>query len=672
MSNYLQLRRPTTVSRLQQVIPKPPQALPKHGGLPLWENLPLDQKLPAKACPIHPPIFSRGNLGEIPWVKPDDYGFDLSDPLSHDVSYRYMQLHDKNLKSHFRDWKVTEGLKYHNLINDENEVICTLGEFNRFRYYLWKLHKHEIRKEFQKLDRAWWKQFLDRNAALHIKKYYDFEGKGQQKRCIAYALLQAKKQKALKLKAKYERQLLRFLACREKEKQSKMLDGHSRALKVRYNNALLKASRKSYRLKLKRRLREKDRMRTRRMAILKKRTRESKRIMQKERYKLLFISAQEAEANRQKLLNSFLQQTKTNVQKRVMESHLRQELFEQQLTLRKTQNLSSKYNKRSKAALMRAMLRAWHNIRVRQPHVSKQLSRASVEHAVNIAYHMHTTISPTISSTQIIDTARQLMNDFASMPSEQLPLDRQVMKYTSDALQGIMGQIREQVVRAGCQLIEQVAVKMRKRIQSAERRPTSLCGPWSSRWHRSSLNNNSSNSDRPRVSIGEVQIVDEFQTEQEEFKKSRNRPPTPVTSVTSLVEHIVDSNEMICSSSDLEIPSTVTADIERRITTEDHPLIHLTTRQKRYLETNLMKFRTIIYQNVRTRVLASIDVMRLEIVRRKFQKPSQSKETLAREAAHCVLVFPKEDHRYAQLLLDIINILDTEVCNELEDILNAP
>ncbi|XP_055528125.1 uncharacterized protein LOC129720655 [Wyeomyia smithii] len=671
MSNYLQLRRPTTFSRLQQVIPKPEQALPKHGGLPLWENLPLDQKLPAKACPIHPPSFSRGRLGDVPWIKPNDYGFDLSDPLSLEVSYRYLQPHDKNLKYYFRDRRVRESLKYHNLINDTNEVICTLAEFNRFRYYLWKLHKHEIRKEFQKLDHVWWQRFRDQKAALHIKKYYDFEGKAQRNRCTAKNLWEAKRLKALKLKAKYERQLQRFLACRENEKQIKMIDGHRRALKVQYNNALLQASTKSYRLRLKRRLREKDHMRRRRMAIIKRRISESKRIMKKERYKLLFISAQEAEANRQELLNSFLQQTKSNVQKRMMRSLALQERFEQQLTLRKTQNLSSKYRKRSKEALMRAMLKAWHNIRVRLPDMSKQLSRASVEHAVNIAYHMHTTISPTISSTQIIDTARQLINDFANMPSEQLPLDRQIMKYTSDALQSIMGQIKEQVVHAGCKLIEQVATKMRNRMQSAERRRTSLCGPWSCRWHRPSLDS-SSTSEGLRVSIGEIQIVDEFQTEQEQFKKSRNRPPTPVTSVTSLVEHLVDSNEMISPASDLEIPSTVTAYIERRITTEDYPLIHLTVRQKRYLETNLMKFRTIVCRNVESRVLTSIDVMQLEIIRRKFQRPCHTKESLAEETAHCILVFPKEDQRYAQLLLDVINLLDSEVCSELEDILNAP
>lgn len=392
---------------------------------------------------------------------------------------------------------------------------------------------------------------------------------------------------------------------------------------------------------------------------------------------MLFISTQQTEARRAALLKDFLQNNRKNVERRMLRSAQLQERPERQLTSRKARNLSSKYDKRSKPALMRAMLKAWQNIRIRQPNLSRQLSRASVQQAVNIAYSIHTTISPNISSTQIIDTARQLISDFANMPQEQLPLDRQTIQYTTEALLNILQQVKEQVVDAGCYLIEQVATKMRNRIESdVQRRQSTLCGPWSARWKRESSLSNRSGSTHHRVSIGDVQIVTEIETEQEHFKKSRLRPPTPVTSVTSLVEHIVDSEETILASSseELEIPSVVAVCIEKRATAEDHPLIHLTFRQRRFLETNLIKYKAIIHRSVETRSLAAFDVMRLEIVRRKLHSPSEpmTKEAMAQETARCILVFPKEDQRYAELLLDTIRLLVCEVCDELEKTLNAP
>ncbi|XP_019565347.2 uncharacterized protein LOC109433371 [Aedes albopictus] len=680
MSSYLQIRRPTTFSKVLESVPKPDGALPRHGGLPQWEKLTLDRKLPANACPVHPPTFTRGPLGHSLWDnKPADYGFDRTDPLEHDVSFRYLLLHDKQLKDFYQGDGIGKILKEQRLINDEKEAVCTLAEFNRWRFYLWKLHKHEIRKEYQRLDRAWWEEYRDKKAVLHIKKHYDYEDKIERKRYKAQCLREAKRQKTLKAIARYKKKMKKFMDCRTMYKQSNMREGHLRMLQVRYNNALLKASRKSYGLRLKRKLREKDALRTRRLAVLKKRIAESNKIAQKERHKMFFISSQKAEADRLELLQNFIQHREKNVERRMIRSAQLQERSERQLTSRKARNLASKYDKRSKPALMRAMLKAWQNIRIRQPNLSRQLSRASVQQAVNIAYSIHTTISPNISSTQIIDTARQLINDFANMPQEQLPLDQQTIQYTTEALLKILNQVKEQVIGAGCYLIEQVATKMRNRIESdAQRHQSTLCGPWSSRWRRSSLSNRSGSH---RVSIGDVQIVDEIETEQEHFKKSRLRPPTPVTSVTSLVEHIVDSDETILpsSSEELEIASVVAVSIEKRATAEDHPLIHLTFRQKRFLETNLIKFRAIIHRSVETRSLAAIDVMRLEIVRRKLRcQPkgtggnAAKKETLARETARCILMFPKEEQRYAELLLDIIGLLVCEVCDELEEILNAP
>ncbi|XP_039442698.1 uncharacterized protein LOC120423089 [Culex pipiens pallens] len=672
MTSFLHVRRPTTYSKLEQSIPKPPEACPAFGGLPQWEKLPLDRRLPANACPVHPPAFRRGKLSEHLWDKPHDLReFDLSDPLGHDVSYGYMALHDKHLRGHFEVDAFKDEIVEKELVDDRDDVVCSLLEFNRFRFYLWKLHRNRIKKEFQKLDRTWWQQYRNHVAALHIQRHYDFEGKHERIRCHGRALREAKKQKAVQSIAKYNRQLQQFWEAKGKDRRMTLYDGFLRALQVKHNNALLRASRKSYCLRLRRKLREKDQYRTKRMAILKKRTLESKRIMTKERHKMLFISAQQAEEEREHQLEIFLHENQRNVERRMLKSMAQQEQFERQLTQRKARNLASRYNKRSKSAMINAMLKAWNSIRVRQPHLSHGLSQASVRHAVDFAYNIHETISPTISSTQIIDTAKQYIHDLTTMPSEQLPLDRQTVRYTGKALLEIMDQIKAHTVDANCLFIGQIAVNMRERILAEQRqqRMSVLCGPWSVKWRRSSMH---SPTGSHRVSIGEVEIVDEYQTEQETFKRTRNRPPTPVTSATSLVEHFVGSSaddsivDLTESSEELVIPSTIAARTERLISAEDHPLVHLTQRQKRFLETNLLKYRAIVQRNVETRTRAAIDVLRLEIDRQRARRPKRGRECLAKETARCILMFPKQDEKYAELLLEAMNTLFWEVCDEIE------
>lgn len=114
-------------------------------------------------------------------------------------------------------------------------------------------------------DRTWWQQHRNHVAALHIQRHYDFEGKHERIRCHGRALREAKKQRsvlfylilnkfmsnsrsilrALQSIAKYNRQLQQFWEAKGKDRRIALYDGFLRALQVKHNNALLRASRKS-------------------------------------------------------------------------------------------------------------------------------------------------------------------------------------------------------------------------------------------------------------------------------------------------------------------------------------------------------------------------------------------------------------------------------------------
>ncbi|XP_055599242.1 uncharacterized protein LOC129748607 [Uranotaenia lowii] len=671
MSASLLLRRPTAYSKLLESIPKPEGALPKHGGIPQWKHLSLDQKLPANACPIHPPQFFRGHLGEFLWTKPDDYGFDLTDPLEHDVSFRYVEMSDPNLEIIFRDEKLKNILRERKFINERDEIICSLRQFNRLRYYLWKLHKHEIKKAYREMDETWKLNFSRKKLAEHMDKFYDFEGKLQRKRCKVYQMRLAKRQRALQIKEAYEEQMARYFANKSRKYEETMAENRSQYARVKYNYRLLKASRKSYYLRLKRRLREQHEFRMRRLSILKKRIQESKKLLKKERHKLFYLSAQEADAERKTLLKNLMQQMHKNVERRMVQSKRRQDRIERQLTHRKTQNLTKKYEKRSKDVIAKAILKAWNSIAVRQPDMAK-VSRASIETAVNVAYNIHMTLGKPTSSTAIIDTAKQLINDFAKKPCEELPVDHLTIRYTHDALVRVILVVKEEIIKQGCLKIEQIATKMRDRIEEKPPTNSALCGPWSVK-RAVTLQSGSFN----RVSIGEVEIVEKIDTERKNLKQSRYRPPTPVASVSSLAEHILlseedDDDDEFDSDELLVIPSSLIARVEKSIADEDHPLIHLTTSQKRYLELNICKFRTFVQRNALIRAMAAIDVQSLEIVRRKMPKPKRTLNAIVEDAARSILLFPKQEQEYAHLLHELIEFVVWEVCEELEGILNEP
>lgn len=80
--------------------------------------------------------LSRNKIGE-PLLKPTECkDFDLTDPNLYQTSIRYYPLHDPALKAHFQRSVVKKRLLDLNFVSEENDVYCTVREFNNYMRYL--------------------------------------------------------------------------------------------------------------------------------------------------------------------------------------------------------------------------------------------------------------------------------------------------------------------------------------------------------------------------------------------------------------------------------------------------------------------------------------------------------------------------------------------------------
>uniref|UniRef100_A0A182N253 Uncharacterized protein n=1 Tax=Anopheles dirus TaxID=7168 RepID=A0A182N253_9DIPT len=220
-------------------------------------------------------------------------------------------------------------------------------------------------------------------------------------------------------------------------------------------------------------------------------------------------------------------------------------------------------------------------------------------------------MSPTPSSTQIIDTASQFVLDLRDTPTDPLPQDK-------------------------------------------------LC-------KRSERN-------QSKVSMGPVSIVAQFESESFTLKKCKFRPPTPVTSVTSLVECALrQSNEERTSISALEVTTAMALDVVQRIKDDSYPLFHIMHSQRRYLEGNLLKYRMILQPYVDQRVLAALDLNSLTVngCDNEMYYALKREEILDRTACG-LLSFPVNSAQYANALFDSVRYLSGQAIRTIQHKLNEP
>ncbi|XP_023568107.1 fibrous sheath-interacting protein 2 [Octodon degus] len=121
-------------------------------------DLPLGVKLPV--IPGTDPRFFTTNLSE-KLFRPS-YGFNLTDPYCRLLENQYKSLHDPHLKAYYRRKDVLRRLKKGGYVTNNNKIVCSLRELNKYRQYLTNLkldfernyvrEQKMLAKQLQKLD----------------------------------------------------------------------------------------------------------------------------------------------------------------------------------------------------------------------------------------------------------------------------------------------------------------------------------------------------------------------------------------------------------------------------------------------------------------------------------------------------------------------------------------
>ncbi|XP_031229549.1 fibrous sheath-interacting protein 2-like isoform X3 [Mastomys coucha] len=154
--------------------------IPKIGAANLLD-LPLGAKLPV--IPGSTNIFYTTNISEK--LYQPSFGFNLSDPYCKLMETTYKSLHDPHLKSYFRRKDILKKLRKGGYITNNNKVVCTLKELNKYRQYLTTLkidfernyvrEQKIIENQVRQLNEE--RQACDNAAAAEFQRWLLQEGK---------------------------------------------------------------------------------------------------------------------------------------------------------------------------------------------------------------------------------------------------------------------------------------------------------------------------------------------------------------------------------------------------------------------------------------------------------------------------------------------------------------
>ncbi|XP_053670735.1 uncharacterized protein LOC128721051 [Anopheles nili] len=667
MSKFLSLNRPTRVSKLILNTPHHPDALPRE-IIPQWIDLLPSCKLPNRSCPLHEMSFSRGPLAHTIWEFPRSHGFDHHDPCLRIVRRSYHLLHDKYLQN-FWTTALKKNLYQRGLINDEERVTCSLRELNQYRSFLYQQYRLKLLKKLHQIQVDNYDQFQTAKIQAHLRNIKDFSEKLSVVRKRAEIVFKNKIDRWNQGISDYKLQIEKIARDHENKKQLGISKGHLRDIENKYRYLQLLAQRKRSMLILKRQLRERDVSLRQRLLKNKHRKLEIRTRMNVERFRMHYMTYIKERNEKRQILETFLAQMQHKVQDRKDMYERKHKKLDEELVRRKARNLTRKYDRRSRAALVKALSKEckkgiWTKAAGRSPSMVQEV----IERAINAAYAIHTTISPTTSSTQIIDTASQIVFDLRDVPNEPLPQDSLTKGYVMNRLREIMEQIVQTLVQSTCELIEQVALRKTESNNDDQTMRSSLS-------NQVSFVRMTGQTERcSRVSIGPVSIVAQYETDNYSLKKCKLRPPTPVTSVTSLVECTFGQpEEERSSTSKLEVSAESALNVIQRIHSDDYPLIHVMYSQRRFLEVNLLKYRKIVEPYVEQRVLAAIDLDHITIEGiNDVSVGADERERILQRTASGLLSFPANDRLYADALFDSVNFLSAVVIKKIQHTLNVP
>ncbi|XP_073074608.1 fibrous sheath-interacting protein 2-like [Manis javanica] len=125
-------------------------------------DLPFGVKLPR--IPGSDSLYRTTKLSEK--LFQPSYGFNLTDPYCRILENQYNSLHDPHLRAYHRRKDILGRLKKGGYITSNNEVVCSLKEFNKYREYL-----RSLKLDFEKNCVKEQKQALpEKEMASHLPK----------------------------------------------------------------------------------------------------------------------------------------------------------------------------------------------------------------------------------------------------------------------------------------------------------------------------------------------------------------------------------------------------------------------------------------------------------------------------------------------------------------------
>uniref|UniRef100_T1HME1 Uncharacterized protein n=1 Tax=Rhodnius prolixus TaxID=13249 RepID=T1HME1_RHOPR len=138
----------SAVSALFQEVPKPGNIDELVSILPLWKLLPLHCKFPG----IKGMKFTRGSFGTSSKTEPQSLDFITYDPYCYEVNTNYYDsLYDKHLKNYFKSEVICNFLRKIGVLDDKNQPICSLKDINSYRFFLSRIHKDAVKREYNRL-----------------------------------------------------------------------------------------------------------------------------------------------------------------------------------------------------------------------------------------------------------------------------------------------------------------------------------------------------------------------------------------------------------------------------------------------------------------------------------------------------------------------------------------
>ncbi|XP_050098140.1 uncharacterized protein LOC126578994 [Anopheles aquasalis] len=670
MSKLLSLHRPTEISKLASLVPEHGEAYPSGANVPpQWLDLDLSQKLPDRRNPSVPAKqLSRRSLANPLWHLPHGHGFNLTDPLMQITRRTYHPLHDEHLQRFWRD-TFKRNLTERGLIDDDGKVVCSLQEFNQWRAFLFQQFQMSLKRCLQAEESQRHLKSHNADTLDHLGRFGDHEEKLAVICKRAKLLFQRKISEWKKSIEAYRYRTDTFANQQNLRRRQYRKEASRRDFVQRFRNEELCAQRRTNSLHMKCKLRERDALVQQRLRNNRMRNVMIKATLNQEKFNMHCCAYLREKAKNNELLKNHLAEMELRVQRRkelLNEQHTK---LDEELNHRKAANVCKRYDRRNRDALVKTILsQCRSHIRAKYPD-SSQLEPKTVAQAVNAALTIHTVISPAASSSCIIDTANQFILDLQTKPSDALPLDSLTVGYVKDRISEMMQDILHRSIAQACEVISKVAQRKCDRLNAGENQPrSSVC---SRRSEAAASRNMPDRKRRSKVSIGPTSIVAQYEASNSTLKKCKDRPPTPITSVTSLVTCTMQETELDRRiTSMLEISFEAACELEQRIRSDDYPLIHVMYSQRRYLEGNLLKYRMIIQPYVDQRVLASIEVDQLTVDERKWC--GVSKDRLLHQTAIGLLKFPDGNQQYAKAMLDCINYLTVQATNQAQQILNDP